>query len=919
MTPNSDEDGSRRLLPDEPHVLTVEQTFAALGTTSTGLTSAEARVRLAQHGRNELPHAAPPGVLRVFFRQFLSPLVYILLAAAVISLLMRDFSDAGFILVVLVSNALIGSFQEYSAERSAEALRAMAVTRAYVVRDGEDRELGAEEVVPGDLVLLEAGCKVPADLRLISDGGIEIDESLLTGESLSVPKSAGEVLTTATPVADRKNLAFAGTLVTRGRVHGVVVATGKRTQLGRIATSLTTAPAAKPPLLVRMDRLTRLIAISVSVSCVLLGAVAVLRGSAVGEVFLLAVALAVSAIPEGLPVALTVALSIGARRMGRRKVIARRLVAVEALGSCTFIASDKTGTLTMNELTARRIVLPARAPCEITGQGHRPDGEILAAPEEKPLVARLCTAAALCNDGFLGLRDQAWVHHGDAVDVALLVMASKAGVQYAALEGTHPRAAEIPFDPEHRFAATLHHGQGPLLAVVKGAGERLLSMCERMATSAGDVAIDRELLDRQATELAAAGYRVLAVAAGPVDLAGRAATEFSSEQLRGLVFLGYVGMIDPLRPEARAAIATCRTAGIQVAMVTGDHPVTAFAIAKELGFAERMDQVVTGPMLAGVTAEGPAAVDALVRKARVFARVEPSQKHQIVQSLARLGHFVAVTGDGANDAPALRAAHIGVAMGERGTDVAKESADLILTDDNFASIVAGVEEGRIAYSNVRKVIYLLISTGAAEVLLFVLTTAAGLPAPLWPVQLLWLNLVTNGIQDVALAFEPGEGGELKNPPRPPREPIFNRIMVERTLLSLLVMAALTFGAYKWMLSHGWPLAQAQNIVLLLLVLFENIQAGNSRSETGSLLKLSPLRNRLLLVGTATAQLLHLTAMYVPGLRDILHLQPVSLKQWLVTLALALTLFAASELHKVVLRRRVRRAASAAGEVSAAGG
>jgi Ca2+-transporting ATPase len=364
-------------------------------------------------------------------------------------------------------------------------------------------------------------------------------------------------------------------------------------------------------------------------------------------------------------------------------------------------------------------------------------------------------------------------------------------------------------------------------------------------------------------------------------------------------------MIDPLRPEAKASIQQCQSAGIQVAMVTGDHPITALAIARELGFANTSDEVVTGPQLAKlITPQNPHGADALIRSAHVFARVEPTQKLQIVQALIRLGHFVAVTGDGANDAPALRAAHIGVAMGERGTDVARESAELILTDDNFASIVAGVEEGRVAYANVRKVIYLLISSGAAEVALFVMTTAAGLPPPLWPVQLLWLNLVTNGIQDVALAFEPAEGGELKQRPRLPTEPIFNRLMLERTLVSALVMSVITFFAYQWMLGQGWPLFQAQSDVLLLMVLFENIQAGNSRSETTSLFRLNPMRNRVLLIGTVTAQLLHIAAMYTPGVQDVLRLHPVPLSQWFFFLALAMTLFVVSELHKIILRKRL---------------
>lgn len=892
-----------RLISAGPHTLSVERTLVILQTTPLGLSSAEASDRLARFGRNELPHAKPPGVLVVFLRQFLNPLVYILLVAAAVSAALRDFTDAGFILAVLLINAAIGCVQEYNAEKSAEALRALSGSTAYVRRDGVEHELDGSALVPGDVVLLEAGSKIPADVRLISDGAIEVDESLLTGESLPVTKTSGAVLSSDAALGDRVNMAFAATLVTRGRAQGVVVDTGLATQIGRIASSLKSADIAKPPLLVRMERFTRRIALGVGVAVVALGGVSVIRGSSVGSVFMLAVALAVSAIPEGLPVALTVALSIGARRMARRKVIARRLVAVEALGSCTFIASDKTGTLTMNELTVRQILLAGAAPAEVTGEGVIPLGEVHVPAEERALVQRLAVAAVLCNDGFLGLRDGAWTHHGDAVDVALLSMAGKIRVNRGTAEAVSPRVAEIPFEPEHRFAATLHRVDSALCAFVKGAGERILPMCSRMATRDGDKPIDEPLLEQQADALAASGFRVIALAAGAVELGEKDTTEFGQEDLRGLVFLGFVGMIDPLRPEVKAAIQDCQTAGIQVAMVTGDHPVTALAIARELGLAERPEQVVSGPRLATATAQGPQAVDALVSDARVFARVEPTQKLQIVQSLIRLGHFVAVTGDGANDAPALKAAHIGVAMGQRGTDVARESSELILTDDNFASIVAGVEEGRIAYGNVRKVIFLLISSGAAELLLFVLTTIAGLPAPLWPVQLLWLNLVTNGIQDVALAFEPGEGGEIKRRPRAPKEPIFNRLMLERTIVSALVMALICFFAYRWMLAHGWQLPHAQNGVLLLLVLFENIQAGNSRSETASLFTQSPFRNRLLLFGTSVAQLLHIGAMYTPGLRDVLRLESISLVQWIITLGLALLLLVTAELHKMLLRRR----------------
>ncbi|MBP1654068.1 MAG: ATPase, P-type (transporting), superfamily, subfamily, partial [Bacteroidetes bacterium] len=715
------------ILPGTPHALPVEQVLVALGSRPQGLTSAEALARLVQHGRNALPRPKPPGVLKVFLRQFLSPLIYILLFAAAISLFLGDWSDAGFIAAVLLVNAVIGGIQEYGAEKSAEALRALVASKARVIRDGEDFEVDAEELVPGDVVLIESGMKVPADLRLLSSASLEADESLLTGESLPVAKDPDQMLDGNAVVADRVNMAFAGTLVTRGRASGVVFSTGIRTQLGDIATSVAGADSAKPPLLVRMDRFTRRIALAIGVAVIILGAASLARGSDARDVFFMAVALAVSAIPEGLPVALTVALSIGARRMSRRRVIARRLVAVEALGSCTFIASDKTGTLTLNEMTSRKVLFAGQVPWDVTGEGTVPEGEILVpspvdAARGRALVERLVVAVTLCNDGFLGRRDSEWTSHGDAVDIALLVLAHKAGVIRPAVEAQCPRRAEIPFEAERRFAATLNRCVGRNQVFVKGASERVLHMCNQMATVGGDVPIDMAALEDQANALASGGYRVLAVASGTVGI--EPGEEFAPETLTGLVFLGYVGMIDPLRPEARVSMIACRQAGIEVAMVTGDHPVTAFAIARELGFADRMDQVVTGLQLRAAAGQGESAVDDLTRGVRVFARVEPQQKLEIVKSLMRLGHFVAVTGDGANDAPALRAANIGVAMGLRGTDIARETADLILTDDNFASIAAGVEEGRIAYANVRKVIFLLISTGAAEVFLFFLAIAA---------------------------------------------------------------------------------------------------------------------------------------------------------------------------------------------------
>jgi magnesium-transporting ATPase (P-type) len=769
-----------------------------------------------------------------------------------------------------------------------------------VLREGDSYELNAEELVPGDILLLESGDRVPADIRLLSCLDLETDESLLTGESAAILKTADLVLDDDTVLGDRVNMAFAGSLVARGRGRGVVVHTALTTELGRIAAAVLAKPVPKAPLLIRMETFTHRVAIMVGLAAILMAAVAMSRGMPLAEIFLLAVALAVSAIPEGLPVALTVALAIGIRRMAKRNVIVRRLVAVEALGSCTFIATDKTGTLTVNELTATRLAFSDQDLWQITGHGMIPEGSILTptgtpSANQVTQLIQLCQAAVLANDGFLGHRDDAWTHHGDAVDVALLVMAHKANIIRAEVTDLLPEIATIPFESERLFSASLNEQQGKQTAFVKGALERLLPMCNKMALANQDVDLDREYFETTAQQLASQGYRILALASGDIELAP--GEVFSEEHLLNLTLLGLVGMIDPLRPEAKSAISNCQQAGIEVAMVTGDHPVTALTIAKDLGLAETRDQIVTGTALR--QAKNETEIDRLTQGAHVFARVEPQQKLDIVQSLQRNGHFVAVSGDGANDAPALRAAQVGVAMGKSGTDVARETAELIIMDDNFNSIVAGVEEGRIAYANVRKVIFLLISTGAAEIVLFTLALLTGLPLPLLAVQLLWLNLVTNGIQDVALAFEPGEGDELHRPPRSPRESIFNRLMVERVIVSALVIGVVAFVLFQFLLEQGYSLDEARNGTLLLMVLFENIHVFNSRSETRSVFRHSPLRNPILLFGTAAAQLIHIGAMYTPWISDVLRIQPVSFHNWLELLGMALTVLLVMELHKLI--------------------
>ncbi|MDP1798922.1 MAG: HAD-IC family P-type ATPase, partial [Planctomycetaceae bacterium] len=813
--------------------------------------------------------------------------------AAVVSALIGDIKDAAFIAAVLMLNAIIGAYQEWQAEQSSHALKKLLRMHAQVERDGEVREVKAEEVVPGDVLWLESGNRVPADIRLLSAQGLEVDESLLTGESLTVRKDSAWMGEEGATLADRQNMTFAGSLIARGRAKGVVVATGTATSVGQLALDVMGSGGGKPPLLERMERFTNYVAVGTLVAAGVIGLLGiVLWGYTLVETFFFVVALAVAAIPEGLPVAITVALAVATTRMARRNVIVRHLTAVEGLGSCTLIATDKTGTLTCNELTVREVCLANGDLFPVTGQGFSPQGEVLMAGRrlelaDHPQLAATVRAAVLCNEADLQHRNGEWVWRGDAVDVAALSLGVKLGMQREQTLDTFPLVSSIPFESEHQFAASFHQDDERMEVFVKGAPERVLDMCGDQLSGA-----DRARLDQAALGMAARGLRVLAVASG--QLAEAPHPEDVPPQPTNLTLLGFLGMIDPLRGGAREAVAECQQAGVLVTMVTGDHRVTALAIARDLGLAERDEQVVTAADLDGKSVEQLAE---MVQSVRVFARVTPRQKLQIVEAARRAGHFVAVTGDGVNDAPALRAANIGVAMGKAGTDVAREASELVISDDNFSSIVGGIEEGRIAYDNIRKVIYLLVSMGAAELLMVLLAVITGLPVPLLPVQLLWLNLVTNGIQGVALAFEPGEGDSLRRKPRPPGEPIFNRLMVERLLVAVLVVGGGGFLVYDIAIRLGWAVGDARNLLLLAMVLFENFHVGNCRSETRSAFGLSPLRSPVLFFGTLGAFLVHIAGMYVPFLQDMLATKPVDPWLWGVAIAVSVLIVPAVELHK----------------------
>lgn len=875
------------------HTELPDAVLATLGTSPRGLTEQDVSRRQHQYGPNLLPEKGPTPLWFIVLRQFISPLIYILVAAAVVSAIIGDLKDAGFIAAVLAINAVIGAYQESQAEKSSHALRKMLRIHAQVERDGEVREIKADDVVPGDIVWLESGNRVPADIRLLSTQGIEIDESLLTGESLAVTKNAEWVGTEGTTLGDQQNMAFAGSLVARGRAKGVVVATATATHVGQLALDVLASGGGKPPLLVRMERFTNYVAVGTLAAAVAIGLLGmVLWKYTLVETFFFVIALAVAAIPEGLPVAMTVALAVATRRMARRNVIVRHLTAVEGLGSCTLIATDKTGTLTCNELTVREVRLTNGAIYQVTGEGFAPNGQVLLnervvdAASDTPLAAAV-QAAVLCNEADLHHRNDDWVWRGDAVDVALLSLGHKAGLKRETLLDPYPQVSQIPFESEHQFSASFHRNGDSTIVFVKGAPERILDMCGKRLS-----ATDRDRLEEAALDMAKRGLRVIAVATGRIDEAPSPADVPAAPT--NLDLLGFFGMIDPLRAGARDAVAACHAAGVQVTMVTGDHRVTALAIAHDLGLADSDGQVITAAELEGKSDDEMAEI---VRRARVFARVTPRQKLQIVDAARRAGHFVAVTGDGVNDAPALRAANIGVAMGKAGTDVAREAAALVISDDNFSSIVGGIEEGRIAYDNIRKVIYLLVSMGAAELLMVLLAVITGLPVPLLPVQLLWLNLVTNGIQGVALAFEPSEGDSLRRKPRPPAEPIFNRLMVERMLVAVFVVGVGGFLVYDIAIRLGWAVTDARNLLLLVMVLFENFHVGNCRSETKSAFALSPLRSPILFFGVLAAFLVHLTGMYTPFLQDILAAQPVDAWTWGVAVAVSVLIVPAVELHK----------------------
>lgn len=875
--------------PDERgpwHAITAAEALKVLESSPHGLTSEEAEQRLAEYGPNVFEETEPPPRWLVFLRQFRSPLIYILLVAAVVTTVLREWSDTSVIVVALVLNAIIGFTQERKADASVRALLRLAVPKARVVRDGREVEIDGRNLVPGDLVLLDSGSHVPADLRLVSVQSLSVDESLLTGESDPVAKHTRPVGADLS-IVDRGSVAYAGTTVTRGRGEGLVVATGERTEIGGIAELIRGEPETATPLGQRMERLAKVIAIAILVASLVVFAIGLIRGGELRELFLTAVALAVAAIPEGLPIVVTIALAIGVTRMARRRAIVRRLPAVETLGSASVIGSDKTGTLTENRMTVQQLWSAGRFHRldEIQVHSARADHH-----EWEPAALTLLTGV-LTNEARLYGTD----HRGDPTEVALLLAAADAGLVPDQARDAFPAVSETPFEPELRFSASLRRVQGGEALFVKGAPEQVLAMCDTSLGEQDEQPLQERAVYAAAAEMAASGLRVLGAAVSRTRTRGD--PPLDTENPSELVFVGLVGMKDPPRKGVRQAIEACRRAAVRVITITGDHSATASSIAAEVGI-DGSDKVLTGAELDRLDAE---ALRRKVRDVSVFARVSPEAKLRIVRALQAEGEVVAVTGDGVNDAPALRSAAIGVAMGQDGTDVAREAAEIVLADDNFETIVSAIDEGRRTFDNIRRATFFLVSAATAAIAALVAGVSAGWPLVMLPAQLLWFNLVTSGLQDIAMAFERGERDVLNRPPRDPQEGIISELLWWRTLITGLVMALGTLAMFRWELERSDSLTAAQTVALTTMVTFMALQAGNARSDDRSVFTV-PLRdNPFLLLATAGSFVVHFGALYFPGTQYVLQVQPLDLDAWVRIVAVAATVLIVVEIEKAVRR------------------
>ncbi len=872
--------------------------------------------RLAQEGPNELPEASPPSLLKLFLSQFTSLIVWVLIGAAVVSGLLEDWIDAAAILAIVFFNGVLGFVQEFRAERSLAALRKMSVSMARVIRDGVLQSIPARELVRGDVVVLEAGDRIPADARLVYTTNFQAQEASLTGESTPVPKQAERLEATDVPLADQRNMVFMGTVAVSGKARGLVVATGLGTELGRIAALIQKAAEAErteTPLQRRLEQFGSTLlwlALTVVAIVFVLGS---LRGEPLVEMFLVSVSLAVAAVPEGLPAVVTITLALGVTRMAKRHALIRKLPAVETLGSATVICTDKTGTLTKNEMTVTKLVVDSET-FEVTGEGYEPVGHIRETlnvkrettsedPSHLPSgLQLLLKAAVLCNGATLQQENGTWRIIGDPTEGALLVAAAKAGLMKAELEGQGSLEREIPFDAERKMMTTVCRTEQGRRAYSKGAPDVLLKRCAARITREGRIeALDeahRQQISDANASLAQHALRVLAVAYKPLGPQVNADEDVE----RDLVFLGLLAMKDPLRPEAAEAVRRCRQAGIRTAMITGDHKETAVAIARELGLQRDDDMALSGAELDALTDEQ---LMQQVERVTVYARVSAEHKLRVVQAWKRNGAIVAMTGDGVNDAPAIKASDIGVAMGLVGTDVTKEASDIVVTDDNFASIAAAVEEGRGIFDNIRKTVHFLLSCNMSEVLVMLFATLFGLPLPLLPIHILWMNLVTDGFPALALAVDPKAPDLMQQPPRKTEARLLERgrlwaIAGEGLLLAGIALSAFSLSLFIWQ----QPIDQARTVTFTVMVAAQLVHAFNCRSDRWSLFQVGVTSNRALLWAVGVSVALQVGILTIPVMEPIFKVASLPIEDWELMAAMAMLPLAIVEGSKWVRRRKV---------------
>ena len=861
------------------HRLTSDEALARLRSGVDGLSRPEAQKRLAEHGPNRLPEVGRRTLLGMLLHQFADFMIGVLLAAAVVSGIVGEPQDTIAILVIVLLNAVIGAVQEYRAERAVAALREMATPEAQVRRGGHLVTISATELVPGDIVLLDAGNAVPADLRLLESEELQANESALTGESHAVEKHPGPLDAPDLSLGDRTNMVFRGCAITRGRGSGVVVATGPDTEIGHIAEMLRGEVKVKTPLQVRLARFGRYLALAVLGICAIVFVAGLLQGQPVMLMFLTAVSLAVAAIPEALPAVVTISLAFGARKLIRQNALVRNLPAVETLGSVTYICTDKTGTLTLNRMSAELY----------WAAGKRHDR----LPDVKSQAAWAEAGRAMALNNDVVQRDGRPA--GDPTELALFEAAQVAGFDKAALEQVTPRVGTLAFDSERKQMTTLHRTAAEVVAYVKGAPERLIPQCVESAAVDGSTGVDRAVLLAAADELTEQGYRVLALAKREFPRMPEPLDAVTIE--RDLTFLALVALIDPPRPEVPQAVADCLSAGITPVMITGDHPGTARAIADRLGISNQSSTVLTGSELAELSDE---AFAERVESIRVYARVSPEQKLRIIKALQQHGEFVAMTGDGVNDAPALKRAGIGVAMGKKGTDVAREASDMVLVDDNFASIVSAVRAGRRIFDNIRKFIKDTMSSNSGEIWTLFLAPFLGLPIPLLPIHILWINLVTDGLPGLAFTAEPAEPGIMQRPPRPPDENIFAHGMWQHILWVGRFVGGLSIASQAWAIARG--VEYWQTVVFTVLTISQLFHSLAVRSESASLFSIGLMSNRPMLGAVLLALLLQLAVIYVPALNPIFHTQPLPLADLAICFALSSLVLFAVEIEKWLVRR-----------------